>query len=1230
MKQFLCTTRLTLMILLCGVASIAAQAGTLDPYLEEVLNKAGEHETFSVLVYMADRVDIDELSADMRAAKVDRNTRHETVVTTLKSRAEQAQNVILSRLTNLRDDNTIESFTPLWIANCVRVDADAVAIKELALRDDVERIYPNYPVESIAPELDPLRQSEESEKADPVEYGGFRTAELGVQAVRAPEVWSMGFTGDGILVSTLDTGVDGNHPALASRWRGVADARYAGHPEWAFFDPVTNWTFPQDSGSHGTHTMGTVCGGAPGNETGVAPGAQWIHAAVIDRVSLSQTCADAILAFEWLIDPDGDPGTSWDVPHVCSNSWGIGSWHNVPPYNTPCDDSFWSYLDACEAAGIVIVFSAGNEGSSPNTLRRPPDRATDDYRTFSVGGIDANNPPNWTMYTSSSRGPSYCTPTGEAAIKPDIAAPAVSVISCYPGGSYGPMTGTSMASPHVNGVIALILEACPDLPVQDVKQIIYDTALDLGAVGKDNDYGYGLIDAYDAVNLALAMCSGAPRARDGNHQTPVNTPTMIALEADDYDELPDPPGMLTYIVTSLPEPGNTLTDPGNSHVIASGDLPYTLVGNGNLVEYSPTGDYFGTDTFQFKANDGGEPPDAGDSNIATVSVLVLYNPPLITTESLPPGLLNGFYGPVQLEADQGQPELEWIVLTAGEYFETDLGSSLFSQVGTAQGWHDDDDAWSYNLPFSFPFFGDEYSTAYVCSNGFINFGSSDQAYSNSDAGLISATRIAPLWDDLRTDSGGDIYIYESVPGEVTIRWDAVTYSGTYDCNFSITLYEDGLIRFHYGGGNTGLTPTIGISAGDGSNYLLTSYNNSTSLTNANSLELMRPAQLPEGMTISTDGVLSGVPTEEGMFNPTFRVTDSLGRSDQRELELEINLGPIPPIAEAQAVVTPVNTSIAIDLVASDDGLPNPPGAMTYIIASLPADGYLSDPGAGDINSAPYTLADNGAQVVYHPDVWYIGDDSFTFKADDGGTPPNGGESNEALIDVVITPPGPELVYFYDLDDNPGWAPEGQWAHGQPASGGSHYGDPDSGYTGANVYGYNLAGDYASNMPVYNLTTTAIDCLNLVNVELRFWKWLGVERWDYAGVQVSNNGADWITLWDNDATTVSDNAWSQMTFDISGTADRESVVYIRWIMGPSDSSITYPGWNVDDIEIHAIVAPLCPGDLDSDGDVDLADLAQLLAHYGDQGAAYAEGDIDGDGDVDLSDLAALLSVYGTAC
>ena len=160
---------------------------------------------------------------------------------------------------------------------------------------------------------------------------------------------------------------------------------------------------------------------APGDPVGVAPGAQWIHAATIDRVSIARTVSDSLLAFEWLLDPDGDPATNWDVPAVCSNSWGVATSHGYPP----CDETFWAHLDACEAAGIVILFSAGNEGTSG--LRRPADRATDDYRTAAVAAVDANDP-NWPIAGFSSRGPTNCTPGGDSAIKPDIAGPGVNVL----------------------------------------------------------------------------------------------------------------------------------------------------------------------------------------------------------------------------------------------------------------------------------------------------------------------------------------------------------------------------------------------------------------------------------------------------------------------------------------------------------------------------------------------------------------------------------------------------------------------------------------------------------------------------------------------------------------------------------------------------------------------------------------------------------------------------------
>jgi subtilisin family serine protease len=453
-----------------------ARGGQIDQDLEWILEQTPPDQVISTLVHLQDTVDLAAKTAQLNAQRATRKTRHEVVVRALQDKA----SVMLNHLAGLRAAGRIERSKAYWINNVVRVDAVPAEIVQIAQRDDVAHVYYNYPIERIKPTA-----------TGPVDGGGAAlVVETGIVAIRAPEAWALGYTGEGTLVSTLDTGVDGNHPALASRWQGL-DPAYAGHPEWAWFDPVTNTTFPQSFGSHGTHTMGTVCGGLPGEEVGVAPGARWIHAATIDRAGLMQTITDSLDAFEWVIDPDGNPGTSFDVPDVCSNSWGIATYHSgADPYNQPCNDGFWAHLDACEAAGIVIVFAAGNEGSSG--LRRPS----------AVAAVNGNVP-GWPIAGFSSLGPTYCTPGGFPAIKPDIAAPGVDVRSCSPGGGYYDSSGTSMSAPHICGVVALMRQANPDLGVEEIKQIIFDTAYDLGSAGEDNSYGWGMVDAYEAVQQAL-------------------------------------------------------------------------------------------------------------------------------------------------------------------------------------------------------------------------------------------------------------------------------------------------------------------------------------------------------------------------------------------------------------------------------------------------------------------------------------------------------------------------------------------------------------------------------------------------------------------------------------------------------------------------------------------------------------------------------------------------------
>ncbi len=175
---------------------------------------------------------------------------------------------------------------------------------------------------------------------------------------------------------------------------------------------------------------------------------------------------------------------------------------------------------------------------------------------------------------------------------------------------------------------------------------------------------------------------------------------------------------------------------------------------------------------------------------------------------------------------------------------------------------------------------------------------------------------------------------------------------------------------------------------------------------------------------------------------------------------------------------------------------------------------------------------------------------------------------------TLTATATTLAYAWNLDTNPGWTVDGQWAWGDP-QGAS--GDPNNGYTGTNVYGYNLAGNYANSLPERYLTSTAIDCSDLTGVEVRFMRWLGVEsaQYDHASFRVSNNGSTWTTIWNHTGSDLVDTSWQAMAYDISAVADGQSTVYLRWVMGTSDSSVSFCGWNIDDIEIwgaSTIVTP----------------------------------------------------------
>ncbi len=454
-------------------------AQKIDPDLQAALTSAatGRSLTKGILV-LSDQVDVPALTQSLTAAETTREQTHEYVVRSLQATAAQSQQALLARLRQLKVQGaTLQSFTPLWIVNAIIIEAEPTVFYEMSSRSDVQGLYLDYPVSTILP----------VEQAEPPST--ITTIEQGITLINAHLLWQQGITGQGRLVGHLDTGVDGTHPSLTNKWRG---RRSGVTPQSAWFDPLTNTTAPFDSGSHGTHTMGTIVGHVPGDTIGVAYGAEWISAGVIDRGGIEATIQNALLALQWMADPDGNPATVNDVPDVCSNSWGIPL--SIRP---GCDQTFWQAIDNLEAATVVVVFAAGNEGrSGAQTLRTPSDRNTTPTNTFSVGALGTDGQ---IIADYSSRGPSACPGTDAQRIKPEIVARGSSVRSALPGNRYGLLSGTSMATPHVAGAVVLLRQVSPNATVEQIKLALMGTATDLGAAGEDNVYGHGRINVFAAA-----------------------------------------------------------------------------------------------------------------------------------------------------------------------------------------------------------------------------------------------------------------------------------------------------------------------------------------------------------------------------------------------------------------------------------------------------------------------------------------------------------------------------------------------------------------------------------------------------------------------------------------------------------------------------------------------------------------------------------------------------------
>jgi subtilisin family serine protease len=463
-----------LLVLLFSALPLFAQE-RVEERLRDKLATMRADEKVRVIVYMAEQVDLNAMERNFSARKAGKSVRHYETVSRLRALAEQSQRGVLNELSERAQRGEAEQLEQLWIANMIVGNLSKQTILDLAQRADVGMIYEDGLLELDAP----VEQSQ----ASSVPNG----SEIGLRRINAHRLWELGYTGAGSLVMGIDTGVFATHPALVGKWRGEEPGVMWYH---AWLDQrATPSSIPTDYGStkHGSHTMGTMVGlQASTNDTiGVAFGAKWIAAPTID-VGFSPHTSFTLRAFQWAADPDSNGIDNGDVPDVIANSY-----QDPNVASQQCGATaggYWTVIQALETMGTAVIFSAGNSGPGTQTLTPPKNNAN----IFTVGAIDGNT---GNIASFSSRGPSSC---GSGIIKPEVVAPGVSVRSANSATGYGNLSGTSMACPHVAGAIALLKEVNPSLTAVQIRDILYETATDLGTAGMDNTFGNGLIDVWAA------------------------------------------------------------------------------------------------------------------------------------------------------------------------------------------------------------------------------------------------------------------------------------------------------------------------------------------------------------------------------------------------------------------------------------------------------------------------------------------------------------------------------------------------------------------------------------------------------------------------------------------------------------------------------------------------------------------------------------------------------------
>lgn len=420
--------------------------------------------------------------------------RKQAVYDALLATAKESQKSALEALSGLQKSGDVSSVTQLFLPNAIliktktgRHQAVAEALRGVANISKVSenRMWSEQPETGASPHTNDAPQDGQS-STDKLEWG--------VARIGAPAAWSQGIDGTGVTIGVVDTGLDVEHPAIRSHFRGTnTDGTITYDYNW--FDPFQHTPQAFDDGDHGTHVAGTSAGGTDGRMIGVAPGAKLIAAKAINKSGYNTTAA-TLEALQFMLAPTKTDGTAPDPRRgadVVNNSWGN---------QDKADDTFIESLNGLKAAGIEVVSAAGNDGPREGTVSPPGS-----YPGFlSVAATTSSD----SVASFSSRGPSRFASPDE--MTPNVSAPGAGIVSSVPGGRFQSMSGTSMAAPHVAGAVALMLNAAPQATHEQIVGALTSTAKDIDRAGPDNASGFGLIDVVAAINaLQASPKNSAPR-----------------------------------------------------------------------------------------------------------------------------------------------------------------------------------------------------------------------------------------------------------------------------------------------------------------------------------------------------------------------------------------------------------------------------------------------------------------------------------------------------------------------------------------------------------------------------------------------------------------------------------------------------------------------------------------------------------------------------------------------